>query len=198
MEVGVPIKPNIRVLSPLHHHPLHLLSPVASLANTAINTEDLTPLSQVLIPPELASAFSITPEPCRTLIDVNRASQKTLSSLHKSNQGFVSSDFKSLPSFGEDRSGGRDSVVVEREEHEIEIESDEHDNEYKIGNEQKDGSEKRKSAMQQQEGMENLTEEGVDNFNDDQTARALKRPRLVWTPQLHKRFVDVVAHLGIT
>ncbi|KAL9240026.1 hypothetical protein vseg_014289 [Gypsophila vaccaria] len=25
----------------------------------------------------------------------------------------------------------------------------------------------------------------------------LKRPRLVWTPQLHKRFVDAVAHLGI-
>ncbi|CAN7110810.1 unnamed protein product [Brassica rapa subsp. narinosa] len=25
----------------------------------------------------------------------------------------------------------------------------------------------------------------------------LKRARLVWTPQLHKRFVDVVAHLGI-
>ncbi|CAN1174956.1 Transcription factor MYBC1 [Linum perenne] len=33
-------------------------------------------------------------------------------------------------------------------------------------------------------------------FADDQ-ARTLKRPRLVWTPQLHKRFVDAVAHLGI-
>ncbi|CAI9756979.1 unnamed protein product [Fraxinus pennsylvanica] len=34
---------------------------------------------------------------------------------------------------------------------------------------------------------------------DDQSAAAktLKRPRLVWTPQLHKRFVDVVAHLGL-
>ncbi|KAJ4971556.1 hypothetical protein NE237_004655 [Protea cynaroides] len=31
----------------------------------------------------------------------------------------------------------------------------------------------------------------------DEPARALKRPRLVWTPQLHKRFVDAVAHLGI-
>ncbi|GFP93278.1 transcription factor lux, partial [Phtheirospermum japonicum] len=28
-------------------------------------------------------------------------------------------------------------------------------------------------------------------------ARALKHPRLVWTPQLHKQFVDAVAHLGI-
>eukprot|EP00245_Coleochaete_scutata_P001576 TRINITY_DN11959_c0_g2_i1.p1 TRINITY_DN11959_c0_g2~~TRINITY_DN11959_c0_g2_i1.p1 ORF type:complete len:454 (-),score=60.45 TRINITY_DN11959_c0_g2_i1:572-1933(-) len=27
--------------------------------------------------------------------------------------------------------------------------------------------------------------------------RTLKRPRLVWTPQLHKRFVDAVSHLGI-
>ncbi|KAL2632001.1 hypothetical protein R1flu_016687 [Riccia fluitans] len=32
---------------------------------------------------------------------------------------------------------------------------------------------------------------------DGNTARTLKRPRLVWTPQLHKRFVDAVGHLGI-
>ncbi|PKI31943.1 transcription factor MYBC1-like [Punica granatum] len=31
----------------------------------------------------------------------------------------------------------------------------------------------------------------------DEPARTLKRPRLVWTPQLHKRFVDAVSHLGI-
>ncbi|KAI0526980.1 hypothetical protein KFK09_002576 [Dendrobium nobile] len=31
----------------------------------------------------------------------------------------------------------------------------------------------------------------------EDSARTLKRPRLVWTPQLHKRFVDAVAHLGI-
>ncbi|CAL0322908.1 unnamed protein product [Lupinus luteus] len=31
----------------------------------------------------------------------------------------------------------------------------------------------------------------------DEPARTLKRPRLVWTAQLHKRFVDAVAHLGI-
>jgi SHAQKYF class myb-like DNA-binding protein len=28
-------------------------------------------------------------------------------------------------------------------------------------------------------------------------AGRVKRPRLVWTPQLHRRFVDVVAHQGI-
>lgn len=31
----------------------------------------------------------------------------------------------------------------------------------------------------------------------EEQARTLKRPRLVWTPQLHKRFVDAVSHLGI-
>ncbi|CAA7033864.1 unnamed protein product [Microthlaspi erraticum] len=36
----------------------------------------------------------------------------------------------------------------------------------------------------------------ADSAGDEQ-ARTLKRPRLVWTPQLHKRFVDAVAHLGI-
>ncbi|KAG1338346.1 transcription factor MYBC1 [Cocos nucifera] len=33
--------------------------------------------------------------------------------------------------------------------------------------------------------------------DEGSAARTLKRPRLVWTPQLHKRFVDAVAHLGI-
>ncbi|KAL1197069.1 Transcription factor MYBC1 [Cardamine amara subsp. amara] len=34
-------------------------------------------------------------------------------------------------------------------------------------------------------------------FAGDEPARTRKRPRLVWTPQLHKRFVEAVAHLGI-
>ncbi|KAM0916320.1 hypothetical protein ACQ4PT_010379 [Festuca glaucescens] len=38
---------------------------------------------------------------------------------------------------------------------------------------------------------------GGGGGNGDEPARTLKRPRLVWTPQLHKRFVDAVAHLGI-
>ncbi|MDA9099255.1 Myb family transcription factor, partial [bacterium] len=33
------------------------------------------------------------------------------------------------------------------------------------------------------------------SMGDD--AHALKRPRLVWTPALHKRFVDAVTHLGV-
>lgn len=38
---------------------------------------------------------------------------------------------------------------------------------------------------------------GVTENVGEEPARTLKRPRLVWTPQLHKRFVDAVAHLGI-
>ena len=37
---------------------------------------------------------------------------------------------------------------------------------------------------------------GMEGTEDD-AAHALKRPRLVWTPPLHKRFVDAVSHLGI-
>ncbi|KAK7344897.1 hypothetical protein VNO77_15111 [Canavalia gladiata] len=53
----------------------------------------------------------------------------------------------------------------------------------------------------------NLTQPNSGEFADsvelgsgtagEEPARTLKRPRLVWTPQLHKRFVDAVAHLGI-
>lgn len=38
---------------------------------------------------------------------------------------------------------------------------------------------------------------GTAPVTGEEAARTLKRPRLVWTPQLHKRFVDAVAQLGI-
>lgn len=43
----------------------------------------------------------------------------------------------------------------------------------------------------------NSSAEIAGDSTGDEPARTLKRPRLVWTPQLHKRFVDAVAHLGI-
>ncbi|XP_010452413.1 PREDICTED: transcription factor PCL1-like [Camelina sativa] len=43
----------------------------------------------------------------------------------------------------------------------------------------------------------NSSAEFAGDSTGDEPARTLKRPRLVWTPQLHKRFVDAVAHLGI-
>ncbi|GAB4860119.1 PHO85 cyclin-1 [Ancistrocladus abbreviatus] len=133
----------------------------------------LTPLSQALIPPELASAFSIKPEPGRTSLEVNRASQSTLSSIRGETPELGQNGFESFSEKDNFRAGDL-------------IEIDE------------DRSESRKLRR-----VDSMEEEAVENSNsavDDQSggaARTLKRPRLVWTPQLHKRFVDVVAHLGI-
>lgn len=123
------------------------------------SSDDLTPLSQPLVPPELASAFSIAPEPARTILDVHRASQSTLSSLRRHNSASSSSALNSFSPYPTD-----DPMVVE-------------------GEDPKDEARVRRSE--------------TENSAYDQSLRTLKRPRLAWTPQLHKRFVDVVAHLGI-
>nr|ANG83702.1 sterile nodes [Pisum sativum subsp. sativum]ANG83709.1 sterile nodes [Pisum sativum subsp. sativum] len=130
------------------------------------NLHDLTPLSMTLIPPELASAFSISPEPHRTLIDVNRASRNTLSILRgggTNHQTFSSNN----------------EEIIEEEDEEMEEETD------------RDGS---GSDSRKLRKIDSATEEADSAVRTETT---LKRPRLVWTPQLHKRFVDVVAHLGI-
>ncbi|XP_043702684.1 transcription factor PCL1-like [Telopea speciosissima] len=148
------------------------------------SADDLTPLSQSLIPPELASAFSISPQPYKTMVDVNRASQNTLSSLCRQSQPFSSNHLKSLPSFAEDPS--LEPLVVDGDDYDPESTT-------------KDGSDARKiRRLDSAEEVDSVlrTENSNDN-NDDHSARTLKRPRLMWTPQLHKRFVDVVAHLGI-
>ncbi|KAH7405482.1 hypothetical protein KP509_15G072200 [Ceratopteris richardii] len=44
---------------------------------------------------------------------------------------------------------------------------------------------------------EDATEFTPKKPSQDVSARTLKRPRLVWTPELHKRFVDAVTHLGV-
>lgn len=141
------------------------------------NADDLTPLSQPLISPELASAFIISPEPRRSMIDVNRASQNTLSSIRGE---FSSSKSVNFKTFNEER--GKDGMVVEGEESDPDL----------VG----DGSNSRKVRR-----IESCTEESefrAENGNEDGLARtASKRARLVWTPQLHKRFIEVVAHLGI-
>ncbi|KAL5973392.1 PHO85 cyclin-1 [Asimina triloba] len=113
--------------------------------------EDLIPLSQLLITPELAAAFSITIEPSRTALDVSCASRTTLSSLRSFP---IPHGLKLLPSFG-DGDGSTDC-----------------------------GGKGRKF-------------DPAEEPDGDPFARTLKRPRLVWTPQLHKRFIDVVSHLGV-
>ncbi|KAH6837154.1 Homeodomain-like superfamily protein [Perilla frutescens var. hirtella] len=134
--------------------------------------DDLTPLSQCLIPAELASAFRISLEPARTLVDVSRASQTTLSSLRAAASLHPSATAATFKPFG----GLADDHVM------ADAEADE-------------GSDPKRSRR-----ADPADDPAVDNCTDDQStaaAKTLKRPRLVWTPQLHKRFVDVVAHLGL-
>jgi len=149
------------------------------------NADDLTPLSQPLIPPELASAFSISPEPYRTALEVNRASRTTLSTLSKG-LGFSSSN--NFKSFAESPAG-EPTVVVEEPDETID----------RDGAGSGSGSDPRKCRRIDCAELEADSALRAENSSDDpsSTARALKRSRLVWTPQLHKRFVDVVGHLGI-
>ncbi|KAF3512564.1 hypothetical protein F2Q69_00007606 [Brassica cretica] len=124
--------------------------------------DDLTSLSYSLIPPNLAMAFSITPEKSRTIEDVNRASETTFSSLRS----------------------GSNSVAAEEED--------------RVGSSSPGSDSKKQKTSGDGVDLSTATaaEEG-DSGTEDPTGKTLKRPRLVWTPQLHKRFVDVVAHLGI-
>ncbi|XP_010535462.1 PREDICTED: transcription factor LUX-like [Tarenaya hassleriana] len=128
--------------------------------------EDLMPLSQPLVPTELALAFSVSPEQSRTIQDVNHASQTTLSALrngstgaHASSSNNNSNSFKTTVAADEDRVGS-------------------------------DPKKQRRIGA-------TAAEEEADSGTEDPSGRSVKRARLVWTPQLHKRFVDVVAHLGI-
>lgn len=57
------------------------------------------------------------------------------------------------------------------------------------------GKKARPRPTESLEGEEDL--EGLELTSDEPPGRALKRPRLVWTPQLHKRFCDAVNHLGV-
>ncbi|CAH8356548.1 unnamed protein product [Eruca vesicaria subsp. sativa] len=130
--------------------------------------DDLTSLSYSLIPPNLAMAFSITPEKSRTIEDVNRASETTFSSLRSGSSGLNTS------------SSNNNSVAVEEED--------------RVGS-SSPGSDSKKQKTSGD--LSTAAAEEGDSGTEDPTGKTLKRPRLVWTPQLHKRFVDVVAHLGI-
>ncbi|CAL4971928.1 unnamed protein product [Urochloa decumbens] len=110
--------------------------------------DELTPLSQPLVPPGLAAAFRIPPEPGRTLLDVHRASAATVSRLRAGAGGGGS--FQPFCG-GEAAAAAADSSAAA----------------------------------------------AADSSAAAAAGGNPKRPRLVWTPQLHKRFVDVVAHLGI-
>lgn len=147
------------------------------------SADDLTPLSQALIPPELASAFRISPEPYRTMLDVNRASQSTFSSLRGGHSQTLSSSPNNL---------NLRPLNDERNREQISADDD--------TDPSRDGSESKKARRIEFGGGAEEAESPIPNENasgDDPSGKTQKRPRLVWTPQLHKRFVDVVAHLGI-
>lgn len=120
--------------------------------------DELTPLSQPLVPAGLAAAFRIPPEAGRTLLDVHRASAATVSRLRRA------------PPPSSSGSGGSSSFAPFH------------------------------PAARGDEGADSSAAGGgaaaTTNGNNNMSSSS-KRPRLVWTPQLHKRFVDVVAHLGM-
>lgn len=91
--------------------------------------EELTPLTQSLISPELALAFGINSEPPKRKIDLNVALDATYST----------------------NCSNDESNSVSKE----------------------------------------------SNGDDSGLSRAAKRPRVVWTPELHKHFVDVIQHVGL-
>nr|XP_010937585.1 transcription factor PCL1-like [Elaeis guineensis] len=158
------------------------------------SAEDLTPLSQSLISPELASAFSIKPEPPRTLLDVHRASQHTVSNLGRHAPSSSSSP-SALRSFKPFRSSADDPMVLEGDDPAGKDGAGESSRKVPRSDASPSGSTVAAAGGSMEEAYSSAPQ--PENSNDDHSARTLKRPRLVWTPQLHKRFVDVVAHLGI-
>lgn len=123
--------------------------------------EDLTPLSQSLISPELALAFGINPESSRVEFDLNQATHENCSTICPSEENLESLSLRLFP--------GR--------------------NDLDISNKLKRGE----CFVTDEVNSGSKDENGDDNGVN----RTVKRPRLVWTPQLHKRFVDVIEHLGI-
>ncbi|KAJ0799332.1 putative transcription factor MYB-HB-like family [Helianthus annuus] len=122
----------------------------------------------------MASAFSISPEPHRTMIDVDRASRDTLSSLRGQSESHLMNKMNDFRSVSDER---EDEMVVEGEE---------------IVDLVRDGGDSPSRKFRRVDGGG-----GGGGEEEAESARANKRIRLVWTPQLHKRFVEVVAHLGV-
>lgn len=142
------------------------------------DADDLTPLTLQLISAELAAAFRISPELSKTMTDVNRASQNTFSSIQRwHSQDMASMNNSNFKPFSYER-------TTEETVNETDL--------------TREGSDPRKLRRVESGGTEEADSSMCnENLMDDSSAKTLKRPRLVWTPQLHKRFIEVVAHLGI-
>lgn len=195
---------------------------------------DLTPLSQCLISPQLASAFSITSDipPFRSLADVSRASHSMFAILKNT------PSLPSLPTITPPQpSPSRPYTYPNTQSHQhphthahthVNTNSHTHTSAdptstprsfppHSVGDENEarppapddevdalaPGSDSSEGPTRHDVDVDVEPEEvesapaGLENSTDDPSARTLKRPRLVWTPELHKRFIEAVAHLGI-
>ncbi|MCO5552901.1 hypothetical protein L7F22_026697 [Adiantum nelumboides] len=182
---------------------------------------DLTPLSQCLISPQLASAFSITSDipPCRSAADVSRASHSMFSILK--NTPSLPPITPPPPSPSRPHTQFRQHLHVNVQAHtpippeltstprsflphsigdENEARPPAPDDEVDAPVPGSDSSENRSrhdvDADVEPEEVDSAPA-ALDNSTEDPSARTLKRPRLVWYPELHKRFIEAVAHLGI-
>ncbi|KAG0462279.1 hypothetical protein HPP92_020755 [Vanilla planifolia] len=150
--------------------------------------EDLTPLSQMLIPPVLASAFSMPLVELKTMLDVHHAAQHTISNLRRHHQnsasGHLAATYKRYKSSATD-----DRVLLES------VDRKECFNSGKDVPMMDPVADSFVTGTAVIEGI--LSPFPAENSVEDNSTRTSKRPRMVWTPQLHKRFMDVVSHLGI-
>ncbi|KAL6963152.1 PHO85 cyclin-1, partial [Sarracenia purpurea var. burkii] len=111
--------------------------------------------------------FGISPEPRRNKIDVDRESQNAFS-IRRQFQALSSPNDFSLRPFNEESGNG---LIVEGDEADLMREDSDSRKVRRIDI----GAEEMDSAFRTETG------------NDYALARTLKRPWLVWTPQLHKR-----------
>eukprot|EP00250_Pteridium_aquilinum_P033526 c5794_g1_i1 orf=499-1623(-) len=208
--------------------------------------EELIPLTQALIPPDLALAFKIIIDPPSSASDIQNVSEHTLaahcffqansppslndisahlpSSMHGNHTTTTSFPFvpdtNSLPplSFLD---YGLSSKALKLEARLWNPGADQQQKSVSVGYEDAYGaglmgvdgkvengingsadSSEGGSSMKLRKRLDVDFEDvdsnvGLENSNEDSAARTLKRPRLVWTPPLHKRFVEAVSHLGI-
>ncbi|CAI9774618.1 unnamed protein product [Fraxinus pennsylvanica] len=159
--------------------------------------DDLPPLYQSLIPPVLAKAFKISPEPPYTLLDACLPGHPLLPSCSSYSGNTTTNATPSgcfnFKHFIDDKNGNHRENPLPVWDHEMaEAKHDE------LGT-TKGSDPKKAHRMESAEAASGAGATSIENCMDDQSvdAKAMKMARLVWTPQLHKRFVEVVAHLGL-
>nr|CAD1828669.1 unnamed protein product [Ananas comosus var. bracteatus] len=146
--------------------------------------DELVPLSQPLVPPELAVAFRIPLEPAQTLLDVDRFSRQTLDNIRRISSSSPSSlrSFHPLPSL---------PAIIAGDDDEGPAAAESSRKTRRIEGSTSSAAANAAAAAAAEEADFSAA------LRPENSSGAQKRPRLVWTPQLHKRFVDVVAHVGI-